>query len=72
LIINKDKSLAFSFHHKGNKHVVFPDIILNGRHIIYASKITFLGVWLDHYLNWDFHVENVIMKLSKLGFAIKQ
>jgi hypothetical protein len=29
------------------------------------------GVWLDHYLNWDCHVENLIMTLSKLGFAIK-
>ena len=71
LIINKDKSLAFSFHHKWNKHVIFPDIILKGRHIMYVSGITFLGVWLGHYLNWDCHVENLIMKLSKLGFAIK-
>jgi len=38
---------------------------------MYVSKITLLGVWLDHYLNWDCHVENLIMKLSKLGFAIK-
>ena len=71
LIINKDKWLAFSFHHKWNKHTVFPDIILKGRHITYVSKITFLGVWLDHYFKWDCHVENLIMKLSKLGFAIK-
>jgi len=27
LIINEDKSLALEFHHKSNKHIVFPDII---------------------------------------------
>ena len=42
-IINKDKSLAFGFHHKWNKHVVFPDVMLKGSHITYVSKITFLG-----------------------------
>ena len=33
LIINKGKSLALGFHHKLNKHVVFPDIILKDRQI---------------------------------------
>jgi hypothetical protein len=28
LIINKDKSLALGFHHKSNKHTVFPGLIL--------------------------------------------
>ena len=30
-----------------------------------------MGVWLDHDLNWDCHVENLVGKLSKLFFAIK-
>jgi hypothetical protein len=34
LIINKGKSLTLGFHHKLNKHIVFPDVILNDRHII--------------------------------------
>jgi hypothetical protein len=37
-IINKDKSLALGFHHKFNKHIVFPDIILKGRQIAYISE----------------------------------
>ena len=56
LIINKDKSLTLSFHHKLNKHIVFPDVILNDK---------------THNLSWDFHVENLIIKLSKLCFALK-
>jgi len=38
---------------------------------MYVSKITFFGVCLDHCLNWDCHVENLIMKLCELGFAVK-
>jgi hypothetical protein len=38
---------------------------------MYISKITFLGVWLVHYLSWNYHVENLVMKLSKLCFAVK-
>jgi len=30
-----------------------------------------LGVWLDHNLNWDCHMENLMVTLSKLRFAIK-
>jgi hypothetical protein len=66
LIINKGKSLTLGFHHKLNRHIVFPDVILNDTHITYDNKTKFLGVWLDYNLSWDFHVENLIIKLSKL------
>ena len=69
MIINEDKSLALEFHHKSNKHIVFPDII--ERQWTYISEIKFLGVWLDHNLNWDCHMENLMVTLSKLRFAIK-
>jgi hypothetical protein len=39
--------------------------------ITYENEIKFLGVWLDHNLSWDFHVENFIITLSKLCFALK-
>jgi hypothetical protein len=71
LFKNKDKSLALGFHHKLNKHVVFPDIIFKDRQITYVSETKFVGVWLDHNLNWDFHVGKLVIKLSKLCFAIK-
>jgi hypothetical protein len=66
LIINKDKSLTLGFHHKLNKHIVFPDIILKDRQTTYVSKTQFLGVWLDHNLNWVFHMGKLVIKLSKL------
>ncbi|GFG36265.1 hypothetical protein Cfor_08875 [Coptotermes formosanus] len=63
LIINKDKSLALGFHHKLNKHIVFPDIMLKGRQINYVSETTFLRIWLDYNLNWDCHMEKLVVKL---------
>jgi hypothetical protein len=63
--------LALGIHHTLNKHTVFPDIILKDRQIAYVSKKKCLGVWLDHNLNWDFHMEKLVIKLSKLCFAIK-
>jgi hypothetical protein len=66
LIINKGKSWALGFHHKLNKHIVFPDIILTDRQINYVPETKFLGVWVDHNLNWDFHVGKLVIKLSKL------
>jgi hypothetical protein len=71
LIINKDKSLALGCHHKLNKQIVFPGIILKDRQITYVSETKSLGAWLDNNLNWDFHVEKLVIKLSKLWFAVK-
>lgn len=71
MIINKDKSLALGFHQKLNKHIVFPGIILKDRQSTYVSETKLLGVWLDHNLTWDLQVEKLVIKLSKLCFAIK-
>jgi hypothetical protein len=39
LIINKHKSLALGFHHKSNKHTVFPDIMWKGTQISNISEL---------------------------------
>ena len=37
MIIKEDKSMALGFHHKSNKHTVFPDIILKERQVTDVS-----------------------------------
>jgi hypothetical protein len=69
LITNKGKSLALGFHHKLN--IVFPHIVLKDRQFTSTSETKFLEVWLSDTLNWDFHMQNLIIKLSKLHFALK-
>ena len=71
LIINKDRSLTLDFHHTLNKNIVFPDIILKDGQITYVPKTKFLGLWLNHKLSWNLHVENLMKKLHKLRLAIK-
>jgi hypothetical protein len=62
LVINNDKSLAFapSIEYK----YWFSDIILKYGQITYASKIKFLGFWLNHRWKGDFNAENVLGVLS--------
>jgi hypothetical protein len=69
LIRNKDKSLTLGFNHKSNKHIVFPAIVLKNTQIIYIPELKFLGLWLDNNLNWDCHVENLIIILKQTQFC---
>jgi hypothetical protein len=69
--LHETTDTGISFHHKSNKHIVFPDIILKDREVTYASEIKFFGVCRDQNLNWDCHVENLIVKLSKHCFESK-
>jgi hypothetical protein len=45
--------------------------IRSHKQITYVPETKFLGVWLDHNPNWDFHVGKLVIKLSKLCFAIR-
>jgi hypothetical protein len=61
LIINKNKSLVSGFHHKLDKHIVFPDTVLKDTQITYVSETKCLEVWLNHNLTWDFHARKLII-----------
>jgi hypothetical protein len=70
-LINNEKSLAIGFHHKNDKNIIFQDIIIKDRQIKYAFGTKFLGIWLDKNLTWDFHIDNLVCKLSKLCCALR-
>jgi hypothetical protein len=63
MLINNEKSLAISFHHKTNKNIILQDIIIKDRQIT--------SVWLDKHLTWDLHTDKLVCKLSKLCFALR-
>jgi hypothetical protein len=46
-------------NNNNNNNNVFPDKILKDRQITYAPETKFLGVWLDHNLNWSSHVKKI-------------
>jgi len=66
-----DKSSALGFHHKLNKNIAFPDIILKDRQITYVSELKVLGAWINCNLNWDLCAENLLKKSSNVCFAIR-
>jgi hypothetical protein len=71
MLINHEKFLAISFHHKTNKNIIFQDIIIKDGQITYLSESKFLGVWLDKNWTWALHIDKLVCKLSKLCFALR-
>ena len=39
-------------------------MILKDKQVTYISEVKFFGVWLEHNLNWDCHVENLIVQVN--------
>ena len=39
-----------------NKRIQYPEVKMNNIAIERVSKIKFLGIWLDEYLNWNHHM----------------
>ena len=38
---------------------------LNGKRLYQTSLVKYLGIKIDHYLNWQDHVNNIAIKLNK-------
>jgi DNA gyrase inhibitor GyrI len=55
LIINKEKTIAISFHHPQKVQLECPSIKLYDTAINYTDHSKFLGVWLDKNLRWSIH-----------------
>jgi hypothetical protein len=71
LIINKEKTIAISFHHPQKVQVECPSIRLNDTDISYTEHTKFLGVWLDKNLRWYTHTQQLANKLSRICFALR-
>jgi len=46
-------------------------ISYQNKHTIKVKKVRFLGLTVDNYLSWTFHIEEIIPKLHKACFAIR-
>lgn len=71
LIVNKEKTVAISFHLIQNKNIDLPIIPYQDETVNYVSETKFLGVWLDQNLNWKKHIEVLANRLSKVSFALR-
>jgi hypothetical protein len=71
LIINKEKTIAISFHHPQKVKSVGPLIKFNDIDITYTEHTKFLGIWMDANLRWYVHTQQLANKLCKICFAIR-
>ena len=63
LTLNVEKTICLLFQPNGSKKEF--DIEINGT-LIKSTEITkFLGMWLDHHLNWSTHAEKLITKTEE-------
>ena len=61
---NTEKTHYMMFHHTLIKDDRQP-IIIDGNPITYTKNTTFLGVIIDHKLNWSDHILYIKNKISK-------
>jgi hypothetical protein len=70
LSINKEKTIAISFHHPQKIQLKCPSVQLYDMAINYIDHSKLLGVWLDKILKWSIHTQNLTNKLSKICFGL--
>ena len=54
--------------------VIYEDIKLriNGKTIENVEKFKFLGIWLDHHLEWHHHLQVILNKIAQNTYMIKR
>ena len=70
LSINIDKTFYMIINKNISKQSQPINIRINNKNIQRVDKVKYLGVILDHKLNWEKHIKNVVTKLSKCMWAI--
>ena len=63
LTFNVEKTICLLFQPNGSKKEF--DVEINGTFIKSTETTKFLGMWLDHHLNWSTHTEKLITKLKR-------
>jgi predicted GTPase len=71
LIINKEKTIAISFHQPQKVQPECPSIKLYDKVINYTEHTKFLGMWLDKKLRWSTHTQKLANKLCKICFGLQ-
>jgi hypothetical protein len=68
LIINKEKTVAISFHQPQKVQVESPQIKMQDTVINHKEHIKFMGLWLDKNIKYT---QQLATKLCKICFAIR-
>lgn len=60
------------FTPKGYTHSHTLNLQLNGESIDFVNEHKFLGMWIDHHLEWTPHLSKLLLKLNQLKFLFRK
>ena len=63
LNVSKTKLMIF---HSDKKKVLYPKLFINNSEIERVDSFNFLGLQLNHNLNWTKHINYILLKMSKI------
>ena len=69
LTLNVEKTICILFQPTGLKKEF--DVEINGTYIKSTDITKFLGMWLDHHLNWSTHIEKIDYKTEEKPNLLK-
>lgn len=70
LLLNPDKTNFISFQTRQTKSKIQPKITVNNKIIQSKDTIKFLGLEIDKNLNWNYHVNQLLSKISSGLYAL--
>lgn len=71
LHLNGSKTTYLRFHNSRYRRNIDMDIKIDNSGISRASSTRFLGLILDHHLDWKEHCESLCAKLSRFGYLLR-
>ena len=73
LSLNADKTELIFFHSQRNS-MSYENISIqfDGKKLYPVDKVKYLGMYLDKYLSWNYHLENLCQKLSRANGVISK
>ena len=64
MIVNTDKTKVMLFTSRKNKRSLDIEISMNGEKLQNVTKFKYLGVVVDHNLDWSSHINEVVRKIT--------
>lgn len=71
LVLNSEKTKIVLFRTKQSTVTTPDEIIIDNTKYLMSSNTKFLGIYMDEFLTWDTHVEQVSSRLSSVCYSIR-
>ena len=63
--LNAEKTKLVIFSHKRKQIAKHLNFRINGQNIEISNRLKYLGIQIVQHLNWNEHVKNIILKLTR-------